>query len=121
MAGASRPTASRLRPDAMSEDYSRFNGITGAPRTAHTPLERDVVRRFVHAVMDDDPLYYDEAYAKETRWGGGAAPPLFPVHAIRRAPGTPDPLDALKEDHDADGSGGVGGPSVGLPVIETPL
>jgi hypothetical protein len=103
-----------------AQDYSRFNGVTSEPRTAHAPLEQDTIRRFVQAVMDDDPLYYDQGYAGTTRYGGVVAPPLFPVHAFRRPPGSPDPLDALKEDRDADGSGGVGGVAVGLPAIDSP-
>jgi hypothetical protein len=104
----------------MSEDYSRYNGMTAEPRAAHTPLEKDMVRRFVQAVMDDDPLYFDEGYARDTRYGGVVAPPLFPVHAIRRPPGSPDPLDQLKEHRDADGSGGAAGISGGLPPVESP-
>jgi hypothetical protein len=102
------------------EDYSEYNGLTGEPRMAHSPLEKDMVRRFVQAIMDDDPLYYDDDYAKLTKFGGVVAPPLYPVHAFRRRPGSPDPLDPLKEDRDADGSSGSGGVGVGLPPIKSP-
>jgi hypothetical protein len=102
------------------EDYSQYNGLTGEPRVAHSPLEKDMVRRFVQAVMDDDPLYYDDDFAKATKFGGVIAPPLYPVHAFRRSPGSPDPLDALKENREADGSSGSGGTSVGLPQIKSP-
>lgn len=102
------------------EDYSQYTGLTSELRVAHAPLEKDMVRRFVQAVMDDDPLYHDDAFAGSTRFGGVVAPPLYPVHAFRRRPGTPDPLDALKDDREADGSTGIGA-SVGLPPIKSPF
>lgn len=101
-------------------DYSQFIGLKSEPRLSCAPLESDMLRRFVQAIMDEDRLYYDESYAKTTRHGGIVAPPLYPVHAFKRAPGTPDPLDALKDDRDADGSGGVGG-AQGLPPIPSPF
>lgn len=101
------------------EDYSQYIGVTSETRVSPAPLESDTLRRFVQAIMDNDPLYYDESYAKTTRHGGVVAPPLFPVHAFRRPPGTPDPLDKLRDNPDSDGSAGVGG-AQGLPPIPTP-
>lgn len=101
------------------ENYSRFIGLTGETRLSHAPLESDMLRRFVQATMDDDRLYFDEDYARSTRHGGIVAPPLYPVHAFKRLPGTPDPLAALIENPDADGSGAIGG-AQGLPPIPSP-
>ena len=42
------------------------------------PLERDTLRRFVQAIMDRDPLYYDEAYAKGTKYGGAGRAAAVP-------------------------------------------
>jgi hypothetical protein len=102
-------------------DIAKYRGMVGAPMVAAAPLERDALRRFVHAIMDADPLYYDDAQAAASKFGGLAAPPLFPVHAFRRAAGGPDPLEALRENPDADGAGGNDGVFFGLPPIETPL
>jgi hypothetical protein len=101
------------------EDYSQYIGLRSDPRLSPTPLESDILRRFTQAIMDDDPLYYDESYAETTRHGGIVAPPLFPVHVFRRPSGTPDPLDQVRDDPDADGSAGVGG-AQGLPPIPSP-
>jgi hypothetical protein len=101
------------------EDYSEYNGVTGEQRIAHAPLEKDMIRRFVQAVMDDDPVYYDDDFAGSTKFGGVVAPPLYPVHAFRRPAGSPDPLDIFKENREADGSTGIGA-SVGLPPIKSP-
>jgi hypothetical protein len=104
-----------------SHDYQRYIGLSSGPIAACLPLERDPLRRFAHAIMDSDPLYYDEAYAGNTRMGGVVAPPLYPVHAVRRAPGTPDPLEELHRDPDGDGTAGAESMYFGLPPIETPF
>lgn len=103
-----------------SEDYGRYVGVTGERNLSFAPLESDALRRFVQAVMDDDPLYYDEAHARETRHGEVVAPPLYPVHAFKRLPGSPDPLKVLEADRDADGAGGIWD-KFGLPRIESPF
>jgi hydroxyacyl-ACP dehydratase HTD2-like protein with hotdog domain len=69
--------------------------------------------------MDPDPLYYDIAKAKASKFGVLAAPPLYPVHAFRRAPDGPDPLALLHENPDGDGSAGNDGMFFGLLPIET--
>lgn len=107
--------------EASAGDFSRYIGMAGAAMVAPMPLERDALRRFVQAIMDRDPLYYDEALAKGTKYGGLVAPPLYPVHAFRAPAGGPDPLDLLHDDPDADGSGGNDGLFFGLAPIESPF
>ena len=99
----------------------RYRGMQGNPLAAGMPLERDALRRFVQAIMDTDPLYVDAVYAKGTKYGNTVAPPLYPVHAFRPLLGGQDPLDALHEDPDADGSGGNDGVFFGLTPIESPF
>jgi len=70
------------------------------------PISHSEVRRFVHAIMDDNPLYHDEAFARGTKYGEVVCPPLYASFAFRRAHGTPDPLDRLKTDRDWDALGG---------------
>jgi hypothetical protein len=107
--------------DVTQQTFDRYRGITGKTLVAGMPLERDTLRRFVQAIMDTDPLYIDEAYAAKSRFGGMVAPPLFPVHAFRPPLGGPDPLDVLRTDPDADGSGGNDGMYFGLAPIESPF
>jgi MaoC dehydratase-like protein len=93
-------------------DFAALIGAEGPRLTASAPLEADGLRRFVQAVMEDDPVHWDEQEAGASRFGGLVAPPLYPTHALRRAPGSPDPLDRLGDDPDWDGLGagdGVGG------------
>ena len=114
-------TTDAAAPAVRPEDFSRYEGMTGRPLTAAMPLERDTLRRFVQAIMDTDPLYFDPAYAAGTRYRGIVATPLYPVHAMRPAPGGADPLDALRADPDADGSAGNDGVYFGLTPIESPF
>jgi len=62
-------------------------------------VERGAIRRFHQAVMDDDPIFWKDAEAAATRYGGVMAPPLFPLHAFRRPSGAPDPLNGESESH----------------------
>ena len=40
-------------------------------------VEPGAIRRFAEAIGDPNPLYVDEEYARQTRWGGIVAPPTF--------------------------------------------
>jgi len=42
-------------------------------------VEKGHIRRFAQAIGDDNPLYYDEEYAKKSRYGGIITPPTFPT------------------------------------------
>lgn len=106
-----------LAPDA----FDHYRGMRGAPLVAGMPLERDTLRRFVQAVMDTDPLYINQVYAAQTKYGEIVAPPLYPVHAFRPPPGGPDPLAVLRSDPDADGAGGSDAVYFGLTPIDSPF
>lgn len=99
----------------LSQEALSFIGLESEPVTAPYPLTPDSLRRFVQAVMDPSPLFWDEEHAATTRYAEVVAPPLWPSHAFVRPAGTPDPLDALFADPDFDGVGGV--LSTGLPRV----
>lgn len=40
-------------------------------------VEKGAIRRYADAVGDDNPLYYDEEYARKSRYGSIIAPPGF--------------------------------------------
>jgi acyl dehydratase len=40
-------------------------------------VEKGHIRKFAQAIGDDNPLYWDEEYAKKSRYGGIIAPPTF--------------------------------------------
>lgn len=102
------------------ENYARYQGMEGERQVAAVPLERDTIRRFVQAIMDTDRVYYDEDYAKTTKFEGLTAPPLYPVHAFRVPADAPDPLDVVSRDPNADATAGIMGVTFGLPDIDSP-
>jgi acyl dehydratase len=55
----------------MAVDRS-YIGKTGEPITMH--IERGKIREFARAIKDDDPLYFDDAYA--AREAGAIMPPI---------------------------------------------
>jgi acyl dehydratase len=93
-------------------------GMEGEPQTCWEPVERSEIRRFAQAVMDDDPIFWNDAYVKNTRYGDVVAPPLFALFAHRRPPGSPDPLAAAATDLDFDGFAGL--LTTGLPPVPLP-
>lgn len=42
-------------------------------------VEKGHIKRFAQAIGDDNPLYTDEEFAKQTPYGGLIAPPSFPI------------------------------------------
>jgi acyl dehydratase len=58
-----------------SEELSRFIGQ--AVDTSVFEVEREPIRRFADAVGDLNPLYWDEEYARKSRFGSIIAPPGF--------------------------------------------
>lgn len=97
-------------------------GTPGPLVVANGPIGRDDLRRFVQGVMEDDPIHWSDEAARDRGFDGVVAPPLYPLHAFRRADGTPDPLEVLVENPEWDGAGGadlaIWG---GLPAPPTPL
>jgi acyl dehydratase len=103
----------------ITPEIKTLIGLEGEPQTSWEPVERGEVRRFTQAVMDDDAIFWNDAYAKNTRYGGVVAPPLFPLFAHRRPPGSPDPLATAATDPDFDGF--VGLLTTGLPPVPLPM
>ena len=50
-------------------------GVEQAPRVYE--IEKGMIRRFVQAIDDPNPLWQDEEYAKKSKYGGIIAPPTF--------------------------------------------
>lgn len=87
-------------------------------------IERDDLRRFTQAIMDPDPRYWDEEFARTTRYGAIITPPIYCAYLARKPPpGAPDAVTAIfARNMDADASGGAQESSKGgLPPIPTHL
>lgn len=102
-------------------DYSRYVGLTAPSVTAALLLEKDTLRRFVQAIMDDDPIYFDENMARASKFGAICAPPFYPLHAFRRPHGTKDPFEVIINNPDADGAGDGADAYYGLEHIKVPF
>jgi len=88
-------------------------------------IEREGLRIFTQAIMDPDPRYWDDEFAKTTKFGQIITPPIYCTYIGRRArPGADDPVTrAFQENPNSDGIGGVRTPETrgGLPDVPTPL
>ncbi|MBN9428781.1 MAG: MaoC family dehydratase N-terminal domain-containing protein [Burkholderiales bacterium] len=104
----------------ITDEVRALIGVESEEQLACDQVERGSIRRMSQAIMDGDRLFWDDAYAGGTRYGGIVAPPLFPVHMFQRAPDAPDPLDRAWEDPDYDGTKGAIA-LFALPEIPIPL
>ena len=59
----------------ITEEMKKVVGVVQEPIIWE--VERGAIKRFAEAVGDPNPLYFDEEYAKGTRYGGIVAPPGF--------------------------------------------
>jgi len=107
-----------MEQSCITPDIKALIGIEGEPQVCWEPVERSEVRRFAQAVMDDDPIFWNDAHVHNTRYRGVVAPPLFPLFAHRRLPGATDPLNVLASDPDFDGFEGL--MVTGLPPVDLP-
>ncbi len=51
--------------------------MIGGEKVRHYEVTKRDIRRFAQAIGEADPIHFDEEYAKNTRYGGIVAPPLF--------------------------------------------
>jgi acyl dehydratase len=86
------------------ESFERSRQRIGIPlriSPAHiTEVHPDATRHFAYGYGDDNPLYCDPEYGKNTRWGGLIAPPNFTYCMGENAapPVTPEQKQLLKGD-----------------------
>jgi N-terminal half of MaoC dehydratase len=102
-------------PNYLTEEILAFVGVESEAVHACDPIEVGALRRFAQAIMDSDPTYCGAGR------GDLVAPPLYPLHALRRAPGAPDPLDEAIADPDFDGAGQGLSARLGLPALPLPF
>jgi acyl dehydratase len=59
----------------IPDSFKQYIGKIDPPHLRE--VERGAIRRYADAVGNDNPLYYDEEYAKKSRYGSIIAPPGF--------------------------------------------
>jgi acyl dehydratase len=110
----------------LTEAVKALIGVMAERVEASPPwgIEREGLRVFTNAIMDPDPRYWDDEFAKTTKFGAVVTPPIYCSYIGRKTlAGTDDPITrAFQENPNSDGIGGVreGGPG-SLPQIPTPL
>lgn len=111
----------------LTEEVKAVIGATGERVEASLPwgIEREGLRVFTQAIMDPDPRYWDDEFAKSTKYGHVIAPPIYCTYLARRTrPGTEDPISrGFAENPTSDGIGDVrrSEQTGGLPAVPTPL
>lgn len=103
--------------DVITDEVLALIG-TRSHVTATDLVERSEIRRFAQAIMDDDPIYYDDEAAMRRGFPCVVAPPLFPLYAFRFPPDHQDALAGAAADPDM--HGGAFLPRLGLPDIPVP-
>ena len=112
---------------ALTPEVKGIIGVTAEKIEASLPwgIEREGLRIFTQAIMDPDPRYWDDEFAKTTKFGHIITPPIYCTYLGRRArPGADDPITrAFAENPNSDGIGGVRTAESrgGLPSIPTHL
>ena len=59
----------------LPEEVTGFIGKKGIPSIFE--VEKEAIRRFADSMGDTNPLYWDEEYAKKSKYGSIIAPPGF--------------------------------------------
>ena len=112
---------------ALTAEVKAVIGATAEKIEASLPwgIEREGLRVFTKAIMDPDPRYWDDEFAKTTKFGAVITPPIYCTYLGRRTrPGSEDPVTrAFAENPNSDGIGGVRTPETrgGLPDVPTHL
>ncbi len=112
---------------ALTAEVKAVIGATAEKIEASLPwgIEREGLRVFTQAIMDPDPRYWDDEFAKSTKFGHIITPPIYCTYLGRRTrPGSEDPVTrAFTENPNSDGIGGVRSDESrgGLPEVPTHL
>src|SRR5262245_47040994 len=64
-------------PEQVLEEAKTHIGDETEPVPSRYAVEYDPIRRYCHMVDDDNPLFLDPDYAKDTDYGAVVAPPFF--------------------------------------------
>ena len=79
----------------LPEEIKKLIGMTGSAKVYE--VEKGAIRRFADAVDDTNPLYQDDAYARNSRYGSIIAPPGFFGWPLKQARGSPLIIDMPTE------------------------
>ena len=76
---------------ALTPEVKAMIGVSGEVVAAWGVVDAEYLRRFTQAVMDPDPRYWDEEFAKSTPYGQIITPPIMVSYMAGRIRRTPHP------------------------------
>lgn len=79
----------------LPEEITKFVGQSG--EVSIFEVEKGAIRRFAQAIDDRNPLYYDEEYARNARYGSIIAPPGFFGWPAKRTSGNIFSFEVTRE------------------------
>jgi acyl dehydratase len=79
----------------LTEEIKKLIGMTGSGKVYE--VEKGAISRFADAVDDTNPLYHDNEYARNSRYGSIIAPPGFFGWPLKQARGSPLTIDISAE------------------------
>ena len=83
----------------VTDEIRALVGARGPVRSSPDEVSTSEIRRFAQAIFDDTRLFYDDAAAKASRFGGRVAPGTFAMHSLRsNIPFVDDALRWAKKD-----------------------
>jgi acyl dehydratase len=83
----------------VTDEIRALVGARGPVRSSPDEVSTSEIRRFAQAIFDDTRLFYDDAAAKASRFGGRVAPGTFAMHSLRsNIPFVDDALRWAKRD-----------------------
>ena len=107
---------------ALTPEVKAMVGVAGDVVEGWGVVDTEYLRRFTQALMDPDPAYWDEDYAKSSRYGEVIVPPIMVSYMSSRIrPDQEDPItQAFLDDPMSDGIRRVSRPG-SLPSVPTNL
>ena len=69
---------------ALTPEVKAMIGVTGDVVEAWGVVDAEYLRRFTQAVMDPDPRYWDQEFAKTTPYGEIITPPIMVSYMASR-------------------------------------
>ena len=94
---------------ALTPEVKAMIGVAGDVVESWGVVDAEYLRRFTQAVMDPDPMFWDQDYAKQSRYGEIVTPPIMVSYMSSRVPpGEEDAVTrAFEENPVSDGIGSV--------------
>jgi len=116
MAGSEQ---TKTAPSLMTDKVRGLIGTKTAVMEMYGSVDAETIRRYVHGIPDQDPIYWDEEASK--RFGGIVAPPMSPSYIGGRKPPWEQDLmpQIMDEDPFDDGGGGMKRKEEVLPDIRS--